>query len=270
MTTHELKTWTSVFPAVASRAKTVDIRFDDRDFRVGDTLVLNEYDPTEQRYTGRRCTRRVTHILAGGQFGLEPGYVALSIADSGAPDPATPPAAVEVARSAWQGCRPGMEPDGSADAIVAARADHGLLTTNPPPPRRGVLGAVQTVADLIESADLGPVAAFEANLTLVTVGVDADHPGKSRVLRRWLDHLDAAALIMHTRRASSPDVRLNVRGLLGDLPVVAYTSYHRTNEPRQVEAITTLIETASPRDVLDTLCSHDAPLIGHGTPGGRP
>lgn len=274
MATHELKTWTSVFPAVVSRAKTLDLRFDDRGFRVGDTLALNEYDPTEQRYTGRRCTRQVTHVLRGGQFGLEPGYVALSLADSdGEREPATPvPSATEVARAAWRGFWPGTEPDGSPDVIVAALADHGLLTTDPPPPpsrRGGLLGAVHTVADLIETAGLGPVAAFEANPTLITVGVDADHSGKSQVLRRWLDHLNAVDLIMHTRRATSPDVRLNVRGLLDGVPTVAHTTYHRPTEPRQVEVITTLINTASPRELLDALCARDVQLAAQGIPGGR-
>lgn len=90
MADHELKTWVSVYPDVASGAKTVEIRRADRDFQVGDTLHLNEFDPDEVtivagqvelpgRYTGRRCVRIITHVLPGGQFGLEPGYVALSI-----------------------------------------------------------------------------------------------------------------------------------------------------------------------------------------------
>lgn len=81
MTTHPLKTWVSVYPAVASGAKSVEIRKDDRGgYTAGDRLVLQEFDPARAAYTGRSCVRTVTHVLAGGAFGLESGYVALSIA----------------------------------------------------------------------------------------------------------------------------------------------------------------------------------------------
>ncbi|WAH39252.1 DUF3850 domain-containing protein [Alicyclobacillus dauci] len=75
---HELKIWPEHFSAVESGDKTVELRRDDREFAVGDTLALGEWNPTTQTYTGRTCTVRVTHILRGGPW-LSDGYVAISI-----------------------------------------------------------------------------------------------------------------------------------------------------------------------------------------------
>jgi len=88
--THLLKTLPGIFPDVASGAKTVDLRRNDRGFRVGDRILLLEHDPNARtvledqteatgRYTGRTCLREITHVLPGGQFGLDPDFVALSI-----------------------------------------------------------------------------------------------------------------------------------------------------------------------------------------------
>jgi hypothetical protein len=86
---HELKTDPEVFDAVASGAKTFEIRRDDRDFKVGDGLLLRrtrytgaqmhmrpEHCPLE--YTGETERRIVSHILSG--YGLEDHWVCLSFA----------------------------------------------------------------------------------------------------------------------------------------------------------------------------------------------
>lgn len=44
-TEHELKLDTAYFGRVASGQKTFEIRRNDRDFQVGDILLLKEYDP---------------------------------------------------------------------------------------------------------------------------------------------------------------------------------------------------------------------------------
>ena len=36
----------------------------DRDYQVGDTLLLREYDPLSQSYTGRKCRVCVTYITS--------------------------------------------------------------------------------------------------------------------------------------------------------------------------------------------------------------
>jgi hypothetical protein len=79
---HELKTWPEHYAAVThpdvTQRKTVELRKDDRGFKVGDDLLLREFDPTTGEYTGRQAERVVTHILTGGPW-LAEGYVALSI-----------------------------------------------------------------------------------------------------------------------------------------------------------------------------------------------
>lgn len=82
MAMHDLKTWPESFFAVKCGEKTLEIRLDDRGFAVGDTLRLRLYDPAQARFLGDMVDRTVTHILPGGQFGLEPGYVALSLGEA--------------------------------------------------------------------------------------------------------------------------------------------------------------------------------------------
>lgn len=76
---HELKTHIEYFIHVASGEKQFEIRKDDREFKVGDELVLKEFNQTELIYTGRFLHRKVDYILKGGQFGLEEGYVIMSL-----------------------------------------------------------------------------------------------------------------------------------------------------------------------------------------------
>ena len=84
MTEHELKTVPTAFQAVWDGIKTFEFRKNDRDFQVGDTLDLREFNPTTNRgeesgYTGRRVRVRVTYILEG-RFAVPMGYCVMSIA----------------------------------------------------------------------------------------------------------------------------------------------------------------------------------------------
>lgn len=79
MKTHHLKTWPNFFNEVASGVKTFEIRKNDRDFREGDILVLQEWLPGNQEYSGRELTRRVAYLLIG--WGLQPDYVCMSLGD---------------------------------------------------------------------------------------------------------------------------------------------------------------------------------------------
>ena len=86
MQIHQLKIWPKYFDAVLSGAKTFEVRNDDRGFAVGDTLVLREWSRMPSAtlgagYTGRECKRVVTHILCGGNFGVQEGYVVMGLSD---------------------------------------------------------------------------------------------------------------------------------------------------------------------------------------------
>lgn len=76
---HELKTWKEYFHEVLVGRKTFEVRKNDRDFKKGDTLILKEWDNEKQEYTGRQTARGVSYVLHGGQFGIEDGYVVMSI-----------------------------------------------------------------------------------------------------------------------------------------------------------------------------------------------
>lgn len=80
MKTHELKTWKIFFEEVVSGRKIFEVRKNDRDFQIGDMLILKEWDSQKQEYTGRKIARVVMYILQGGQFGIEDGFIVMSIA----------------------------------------------------------------------------------------------------------------------------------------------------------------------------------------------
>ena len=78
--THDLKCWPLYFQAVLDEMKRFEIRERrDRDFGVGDVLVLREWNPAGERYTGRECRRLVTYILSDPAF-VKPGFVVMSLA----------------------------------------------------------------------------------------------------------------------------------------------------------------------------------------------
>lgn len=62
MTTHELKTWPEPFEAIWIGDKHHEVRVDDRNYDVGDELLLREYDPDLKKYLGREIYVFVTHI----------------------------------------------------------------------------------------------------------------------------------------------------------------------------------------------------------------
>lgn len=77
---HDLKTWPIYFDSVVEGRKTLDLRKNDRDFRVGDLLILREYEPDRQAYTGYVAVAEITHmVLNASEFGLAEGFAALSI-----------------------------------------------------------------------------------------------------------------------------------------------------------------------------------------------
>jgi len=76
---HHLKTWPEYFERIYNGDKAFEVRKTDRDFREGDFLVLKEYDPTNESYSGRQFSAIITFILRGGVFGIQEGYCVMSI-----------------------------------------------------------------------------------------------------------------------------------------------------------------------------------------------
>lgn len=99
-----------------------------------------------------------------------------------------------------------------------------------------------------------PVVRLEATEDMVQIGLDPAHPQKSQELRTWASYRDVIDLVLHRRSGTSHEVRLNLRGRAphGEV-VVVYTTYLRTTERQQVDAITTMIETAAPERLQDSL-----------------
>ena len=76
METHRLKIKSDHFSAVINKTKTAEIRYNDRNYQVGDILILNEIDENGV-FTGNNCVVIVTHVLDDNQY-LQTGYVMLS------------------------------------------------------------------------------------------------------------------------------------------------------------------------------------------------
>lgn len=88
---HILKTLPDYWDAIASGEKTFEVRRDDRGFQRGDVLVLQKLRKTDsgvsfayvETKNGKptEIRKRVLWVLTGGQFGVEPGHVVMSLGD---------------------------------------------------------------------------------------------------------------------------------------------------------------------------------------------
>ena len=66
---HELKVWPEEYQLLQIGKKEFEIRKNDRNFQVGDSINLREWNPKTALYTGRWMVRRITYIIQG-KFGL--------------------------------------------------------------------------------------------------------------------------------------------------------------------------------------------------------
>jgi hypothetical protein len=71
MATVEKKIWPEFFEAVLSGKKTYELRLHDFEVNEGDTLLLREWDPKTQAYTGRSLEKTVTYV---GTFSIDKLY----------------------------------------------------------------------------------------------------------------------------------------------------------------------------------------------------
>ena len=77
---HELKTWPEPFQAMWEGRKTFEFRNNDRGFKEGDTLILKEWNPINEEYTGRVVSGVVTYLIWEG-FDVPEGYCIMSLTD---------------------------------------------------------------------------------------------------------------------------------------------------------------------------------------------
>lgn len=75
---HELKIMPRFYRQIVNKTKTFEIRKNDRDFKIGDTIRLREYN---QGYTGFATNIIVVGIFGGLEaesFGVQKGFVIIS------------------------------------------------------------------------------------------------------------------------------------------------------------------------------------------------
>lgn len=75
---HEVKTHPGPFAETWTRNKKHEIRKDDRDYQQWDAVLLREWDPETDRYTGREVLTEITSVTKGGEWGLPSGMVVFS------------------------------------------------------------------------------------------------------------------------------------------------------------------------------------------------
>lgn len=75
MAIHHLKILPEYFNLVKRKTKTFEIRKNDRNYQVGDTLSLREFDSVIG-YTGRILERKITYIT---DYAQQDGYVVMGI-----------------------------------------------------------------------------------------------------------------------------------------------------------------------------------------------
>ena len=77
-TVHELKTWPAYYNKVITGKKKFEIRELDRPFKIGDDLLLREWNPISKQYgeyTGRRVRARITNILYSNKTPFLPSFL---------------------------------------------------------------------------------------------------------------------------------------------------------------------------------------------------
>lgn len=75
---HQLKTWPEYFEETWSGRKTFEIRKNDRNYKVGDEVLLREYDPKANKYTDRTLVGVISYVT---DYEQKEGYVVFGIAD---------------------------------------------------------------------------------------------------------------------------------------------------------------------------------------------
>lgn len=77
MKIHKIKIRPDFFADVCSDLKNFEIRENDRNYQVGDKLVLCEYDSDVREYTGRVAERKIIYIT---DYAQKDNFIVMSIA----------------------------------------------------------------------------------------------------------------------------------------------------------------------------------------------
>jgi len=77
---HKVKCWPEHFQSVRRGEKKSELRFNDRNYKVGDGVILEEWCQFTKEYTGEKEFVIITHVLNwnDGDFGLRDGYCMFS------------------------------------------------------------------------------------------------------------------------------------------------------------------------------------------------
>lgn len=76
---HELKTHDGPFQAIKMGQKTFEFRYNDRNYKPGDSVLLREYLPNLGKYTQDVIKANIGFCLYGPAFGVPENYVVFSI-----------------------------------------------------------------------------------------------------------------------------------------------------------------------------------------------
>ena len=76
MTHHHIKSSPTRFKFMKKCSQFGSVRFNDRNYQVGDWVTFYEYDRDEGVYTGERISGIISHV---DDYGCQPNYVNLSI-----------------------------------------------------------------------------------------------------------------------------------------------------------------------------------------------
>ncbi|WP_454151496.1 DUF3850 domain-containing protein [Microbacterium lacticum] len=91
MALHELKSWPEFFGPLSAGVRTHELRRNDRDYQIGDQLLLKEYLPDAESFTGAELLLEITSLTSSqipcavSAEGLHQDFCILSVTR---PDPA--------------------------------------------------------------------------------------------------------------------------------------------------------------------------------------
>lgn len=78
MKTHELKINQQYLKLIIDGRKNWEVRKNDRNFKEGETIIVKEYLPETNSYTGREAEGTILYVFSTNEM-LKPGYVILSV-----------------------------------------------------------------------------------------------------------------------------------------------------------------------------------------------